>query len=160
MGYSQVVRLRFLAARYKGSSPFTLSCKNNKKILLMSTIVQFFKKSRVKKISKKRKKALMGCPQRKGLCLKRFKVAPKKPNSAKRPILKVWLTSKKSVHVHTPGECFQDDLKQFSTVLVRGGRVRDVPGIQYRAIRNKFDFKGIFGRKNGRSKYGTKDWNK
>jgi small subunit ribosomal protein S12 len=126
----------------------------------MITKLQYYNNLRIKRTSKNRKKALLKCPQRKGMCIKVFKMAPKKPNSAKRTVLKVQLTTKKIVHVHTPGECFQDNLQQYSWVLIRGGRVKDLPGIQYRAIRNKFDFHGIVERKSSRSKYGTKDWSK
>ncbi len=127
---------------------------------MRNTTTQYFNKLREQRKSKNRKKALVKCPQRKGICIKVFKMAPKKPNSAKRTVLKVSLSSKKRVHVHAPGEGFYDNLQQYSWVLVRGGRVRDLPGVQYKAIRNKHDFKGIYVRKNGRSKYGTKDWSK
>jgi small subunit ribosomal protein S12 len=93
-------------------------------------------------------------PQKKGVCLKILLKSPKKPNSAKRKVAKVKLTNKKIVFAYIPGE--GHSLQQFSTVLMRGGRVKDLPGVKYHLIRNKFDFAGLKNRKTARSKYGTK----
>lgn len=125
------------------------------------TKLQFFNGIRRERQKKNKRKILKGCPQKRAVCVKVLRMAPKKPNSAKRMVLKVaFLGSKKRVYVHTPGECYQDTLQQYSWVLIRGGRTQDLPGLQYKAIRNKFDFKGIYGRKSARSKYGSKDWDR
>lgn len=105
------------------------------------------KKNRVKKLEK--------CPQKKGVCLKIARVSPKKPNSANRFIAFLRLSSGKTVRAYIPGEN-QLDLKAHSRVLIRGGRVRDLPGIRFKIIRGKFDLKGLLLRRSSRSKYGTK----
>ena len=93
------------------------------------------------------------CPQKKAVCLKVFVTSPKKPNSANRKVAKVALTSNKRKTIcHIPG--IKHSLQRYSTVLIRGGRVRDLPGIKYRAIRNKFDLKKVYDRFKSRSKYG------
>jgi small subunit ribosomal protein S12 len=120
----------------------------------MTTKIQLtLKKIRKTRIKKNRKTALARCPQKKGTCLKVFVTAPKKPNSASRKVAKVILFStKKSTHCHIPG--IKHSLQRYSTVLIRGGRVRDLPGIKYRAIRGKFDLKRVYDRFKSRSKYG------
>lgn len=119
----------------------------------MVTINQAFK--RKKKLFKKKKKpALDMCPQKKGVCLKIFLRTPKKPNSALRKLAKLRLTNDKIISAYIPGEGHK--LQEYSTVLIRGGRVKDLPGIKYKLIRGKLDFSGIKNRKNARSKYGTK----
>lgn len=111
-----------------------------------------------KKLKKKviKLKSFLKCPQRGGTCMKVFTGTPKKPNSALRKLTKVLLTNKKQIIVHIPGE--GHNLQKFSTVLCRGSRVRDTPGIKYRVIRGvqKYHLKGILTRLRGRSKYGTK----
>ena len=93
------------------------------------------------------------CPQKKGTCLKVFVTSPKKPNSASRKIVKVVLTStRKKTHCHIPG--IKHSLQRYSTVLFRGGRVKDLPGVKYRLIRSKFDLKYVYDRSKSRSKYG------
>lgn len=100
-----------------------------------------------------KKAALAKCPQKKGTCLKIFITTPKKPNSAARKTAKVILLSnKKTVHCHIPG--VKHTLQKYSTVLVRGAQVRDLPGIKYRVIRGKFDLKRVYDRTKARSKYG------
>lgn len=100
-----------------------------------------------------KKKALEMCPQKKGNCLKVFITTPKKPNSAARKTAKVVLISNKQViRCHIPG--IKHTLQKYSTVLVRGARVRDLPGIKYRVIRGKFDLKRVYDRTKSRSKYG------
>merc|ERR1712014_86371 len=112
-----------------------------------------------RKLEKKKKKlnkvpALNNCPQKKGICSKLVLRTPKKPNSALRKIVKLRLTNNKTVYAYIPGE--GHNLQTYSTVLVRGGRVKDLPGIKYHLVRGKFDFAGLSLRKNARSKYGTK----
>jgi len=121
------------------------------------TFNQLLKKKRIKKKPRSKTPALEGMPQKKGVCLKILLKSPKKPNSAKRKVAKVRLTNKKVVFAYIPGE--GHSLQQFSTVLMRGGRVKDLPGVKYHLIRNKFDFAGLKNRKTSRSKYGTKKSN-
>lgn len=102
--------------------------------------------------------ALEKNPQKKGVCVKIFLQTPKKPNSALRKVARVRLTNRKRVVAYIPGE--GHNLQEFSTVLMRGGRVKDLPGVKYHLIRGKYDFAGIKARKQGRSKYGTKDISK
>lgn len=110
--------------------------------------------------SRKRKKtinktpALMQCPQRKGVCLKIVIRTPKKPNSALRKTAKLKLSNSKKIVAYIPGE--GHNLQQYSSVLMRGGRVKDLPGVKYHLIRGKYDFSGIKSRKTSRSRYGTK----
>jgi small subunit ribosomal protein S12 len=118
------------------------------------TFNQLCRKKRIKKKYRSKTPALQGMPQKKGVCLKILLKSPKKPNSAKRKVAKVKLTNKKIVFAYIPGE--GHSLQQFSTVLMRGGRVKDLPGVKYHLIRNKFDFAGLKNRKTARSKYGTK----
>lgn len=110
----------------------------------------------VRSIKKKyiKSPALNKNPQMKGVCLKVFTKTPKKPNSALRKVTKLRLSNKKVIEVYIPGE--GHNLRQYSVVLVRGGRVPDLPGVRYKAIRGKYDFNGVESRKNARSKYGTK----
>jgi small subunit ribosomal protein S12 len=97
---------------------------------------------------------LMGCPQKKGICRKVLSCAPKKPNSASRKVADVILAfpKKTAIHCHIPG--IRHNLQQYSTVLVRGGRAKDLPGVKYRLVRGKFDLKRVFDRYKARSKYG------
>ena len=109
----------------------------------------FFRKNRVKR---KRTRSLTACPQKKGDCIKVFKMSPKKPNSANRSVARVKLTNGKKVFVYIPGK--GHNLQQHSTVLIRGGRAQDLPGVHFRAIRGKFDLERIEFVGQGRSKYG------
>jgi small subunit ribosomal protein S12 len=103
---------------------------------------------------KNKKKLLKGCPQKKGTCLKVFNIAPKKPNSANRKICKIILLStKKTTHCHIPGQ--KHNLQKYSTILMRGGKVRDIPGMKYRVVRGVFDLKYVYDRFKARSKYGV-----
>lgn len=95
-----------------------------------------------------------GCPQKKGVCLKILIRTPKKPNSALRKTARVRLSNSKKVIAYIPGE--GHTLQEYSTVLLRGGRVRDLPGVKYKLIRGKYDFLGLKNRSTSRSKYGTK----
>ena len=122
----------------------------------MLTINQLsLKKSRKTKIFKKKTPALKSCPQKKGVCIKIFIRSPKKPNSACRKVAKVKLSTGKKVDAYIPGE--GHNLQQYSVILIRGGRTPDLPGIKYRLIRGKYDFKGVKNRKTSRSCYGVKN---
>lgn len=122
----------------------------------MLTINQLsLKKSREKKQFKKKTPALKSCPQKKGVCIKIFIRSPKKPNSACRKVAKIKLSTGKKVDAYIPGE--GHNLQQYSVILIRGGRTPDLPGIKYRLIRGKYDFKGVKNRKTSRSCYGVKN---
>lgn len=116
----------------------------------------------LKNVNRKKKKnnritknSLDRCPQKKGICTKVFIRSPKKPNSAARKVAKVVIVStKKNVICHIPGE--KHTLQKYSNVLVRGGRVKDLPGVRYRLIRGKFDLRAVLDRRSSRSKYGKK----
>lgn len=121
----------------------------------MSRLKQILiKYKRVKKQKKKKTPALMSNPQLRGICIKAFIKTPKKPNSALRKVAKVRLSNKKVVESYIPGE--GHTLQEYSLVLVRGGRVPDLPGVKYHCIRGKYDFKEVKNRKTSRSKYGVK----
>jgi small subunit ribosomal protein S12 len=111
-----------------------------------------------RKVRQYKKKDIKGCPQKKGVCLKILKVSPKKPNSAKRSVARVTLSTRKVISCYIRGETHI--LKRFCQVLVHGGRVRDVPGMRYRLIRGKFDFQGLINRKSRRSTYGTRNFSR
>ena len=120
----------------------------------MATINQLCRKKRVKKNSRKKTPALNLCPQKKGVCTKVFMRTPKKPNSALRKLVKIRLSNDKRVIAYIPGE--GHNLQEYSTVLIRGGRVKDLPGVKYQLIRGKLDLSGLKNRTTSRSKYGTK----
>lgn len=121
---------------------------------MMSTKNQYIIKEFRKKKKKKVKKLILEkCPQKKATCLKVFVTSPKKPNSASRKVAKVVLLSNRKVtQCHIPG--IKHSLQRYSTVLLRGGRVKDLPGVKYRLVRGKFDLKRVFDRAKARSKYG------
>ena len=120
----------------------------------MPTINQLCNFTRKQKIKTKKTPALEECPQKKGICVKVFIRTPKKPNSALRKVARVRLSNNRKVTAYIPGE--GHNLQEYSNVLMRGGRIKDLPGVKYRLIRGKFDFAGIKNRKTSRSKYGTK----
>jgi small subunit ribosomal protein S12 len=120
----------------------------------MTTYNQLCKSPRIAKIKLVTVPALEQCPQKKGICIKLVLRTPKKPNSALRKLAKLKLTNNKRVYAYIPGE--GHNLQVYSTVLMRGGKVKDLPGIKYHLIRNKFDLNGLNNRKTSRSKYGTK----
>jgi small subunit ribosomal protein S12 len=124
----------------------------------MPTYNQLCKKKRKNRIKLIKTPALDGCPQKKGICVKLVVRAPKKPNSALRKLVKLKLSNKKKVYAYIPGE--GHNLQQYSTVLMRGGRVKDLPGVKYHLIRGKLDLMGLKKRKTSRSKYGTKNLRK
>jgi small subunit ribosomal protein S12 len=115
---------------------------------------QLIEMPRCSPTQKTRNKALKQCPQKKGICLKVYEMKPKKPNSAQRKVAKVKLSTGVPVLTYIPGE--GHNLQEHAVVLVRGGRVKDLPGVNYHLVRGVLDFKGIPHRKNARSKYGTK----
>ncbi len=98
--------------------------------------------------------ALNGCPQKKGTCLKAYIMTPRKPNSAKRKVTRVVLSNYERITSYVPG--ITSNLQKHSTVLVRAGRTKDLPGLRYKNIRGKYDFHPLYNRRNGCSKYGTK----
>ncbi len=120
----------------------------------MPTINQLVRKGRKKAKKKVKAPALVGCPQRRGVCLQVKTMTPKKPNSALRKVARVRLTSGYEVNAYIPGE--GHNLQEHSVVLVRGGRVSDLPGVRYHIVRGTLDSLGVDGRKRGRSKYGVK----
>jgi small subunit ribosomal protein S12 len=124
----------------------------------MPTYNQLCKNKRRKKKKLNKTPALEGCPQKKGICTKLVIRTPKKPNSALRKLAKLKLSNQKRIYAYIPGE--GHNLQEYSTVLIRGGRVKDLPGIKYHLIRGKLDLHGIKNRKTSRSKYGTKNLRK
>ena len=120
----------------------------------MPTINQLIRKGRQKKVRKSKAPALEECPQKRGVCLQVKTQTPKKPNSALRKIARVRLSNKREITVYIPGE--GHNLQDHSIVLVRGGRVRDLPGVRYHVIRGTLDSSGVENRAQGRSKYGSK----
>ena len=120
----------------------------------MTTLNQLCKKGRKKKKKLNKTPALEKCPHKRGICSKLVLRTPKKPNSALRKIVKLKLSNNKAVYAYIPGE--GHNLQEYSIVLIRGGRVKDLPGIKYKLVRGKLDFSGITSRKTSRSKYGTK----
>lgn len=120
----------------------------------MPTIQQLVRKGRKKMVSQSKSKALDSCPQKRGVCLRVYTTTPKKPNSAMRKVARVRLTNMKEVNAYIPGE--GHNLQEHSIVLVRGGRVKDLPGVRYHIVRGALDSAGVEGRLQGRSKYGAK----
>lgn len=120
----------------------------------MPTISQLIRITRKTKNKKTKSPALKGCPQRRGVCLQVRTMTPKKPNSALRKIARVRLTTGIEVTAYIPGE--GHNLQEHSIVLVRGGRVKDLPGVRYHIVRGTLDASGVNARRRGRSKYGAK----
>ena len=120
----------------------------------MPTINQLVRKGRERKVKKSKSRALDSCPQRRGVCLQVTTRTPKKPNSALRKIARVRLTNGQEVTAYIGGE--GHNLQEHSVVLVKGGRVRDLPGVRYHVVRGALDSLGVNERKQGRSKYGVK----
>jgi small subunit ribosomal protein S12 len=118
------------------------------------TIQQLVRKGRQDKVEKNKTPALEGSPQRRGVCTRVFTTTPKKPNSALRKVARVRLTSGIEVTAYIPGE--GHNLQEHSIVLVRGGRVKDLPGVRYKIIRGSLDTQGVKNRKQARSRYGAK----
>ena len=120
----------------------------------MPTINQLVRKGRKKPIKRSKAPVLESCPQKRGVCLQVKTQTPKKPNSALRKIARVRLSNGKEITAYIPGE--GHNLQEHSVVLVRGGRVRDLPGVRYHVLRGTLDTSGVDGRAKSRSKYGTK----
>ena len=120
----------------------------------MPTINQLVKKPRLPQHSKPKHPAMQGCPQKKGVCLQVKTMTPKKPNSALRKIARVRLTNGEEITAYIMGE--GHNLQEHSVVLVRGGRVKDLPGVRYHIVRGVLDTQGVSDRKQARSKYGAK----
>lgn len=120
----------------------------------MPTINQLVKIKRKRIEAKKKNPALQGNPQKRGVCTRVWTMTPKKPNSALRKVARVRLTNGMEVTAYIPGE--GHNLQEHSIVLIRGGRVKDLPGIRYKIVRNTLDTAGVEGRKKARSKYGAK----
>jgi small subunit ribosomal protein S12 len=120
----------------------------------MPTINQLIKNGRQRVKKKNKTPALRGCPQKRGVCIRVYTSTPKKPNSALRKVARVRLTNGIEVTSYIPG--IGHNLQEHSVVLIRGGRVKDLPGIRYHIIRGTLDSSGVEDRRRGRSKYGTK----
>lgn len=120
----------------------------------MPTISQLIRKGRTKQVKKSKSAALDACPQKRGVCTRVYTTTPKKPNSALRKVARVRLSNQTEVTAYIPGE--GHNLQEHSIVYIRGGRVKDLPGVRYHVIRGAADTQGVNDRKKGRSKYGTK----
>lgn len=120
----------------------------------MPTINQLIHTEREPVIKRKKTPALQGCPQKRGVCTRVYTTTPKKPNSALRKVARVRLTNGIEVTAYIPGE--GHNLQEHSVVLIRGGRVKDLPGVRYHIIRGTLDASGVADRRKSRSKYGTK----
>ncbi len=120
----------------------------------MPTVNQLVRKPRKQPVTKNKAPALQACPQKKGVCVRVYTTTPKKPNSALRKVARLRLTNGFEVISYIPGE--GHNLQEHSVVLMRGGRVKDLPGVRYHIIRGALDTQGVKDRKQGRSKYGAK----
>ena len=120
----------------------------------MATVNQLVRSPRTRQKEKNNVPALQGCPQKRGVCTRVYTTTPKKPNSAMRKVARVRLTNHKEVNSYIPGE--GHNLQEHSLVLIRGGRVKDLPGVRYHIVRGALDTAGVKDRKQGRSKYGAK----
>mgnify|MGYP003340526024 CR=1 FL=1 len=120
----------------------------------MATVNQLVRKPRRKPVEKSNVAALQACPQRRGVCTRVYTTTPKKPNSALRKVCRVRLTNGFEVSSYIGGE--GHNLQEHSVVLIRGGRVKDLPGVRYHTVRGALDTTGVDGRMQGRSKYGAK----
>src|SRR5262252_4380678 len=120
----------------------------------MPTVNQLVRKGRKPPVSKNKTPALAGSPQKRGVCTRVYTTTPKKPNSALRKVARVRLTNSMEVTVYIPGE--GHNLQEHSVVLVRGGRVKDLPGVRYKVVRGTLDAAGVSDRKKARSQYGVK----
>jgi len=120
----------------------------------MPTIQQLVRKGRKKLVDKSKSPALGSCPQKRGVCVRVYTTTPKKPNSAMRKVARVKLVNQKEVNAYIPGE--GHNLQEHSIVLIRGGRVKDLPGVRYHVIRGALDTSGVEGRLDSRSLYGAK----
>jgi small subunit ribosomal protein S12 len=143
------IRVHYYNSKYKQNN--NINKKNNK---TMPTIQQLVRKGRKVLVDKSKSPALDSCPQRRGVCVRVYTTTPKKPNSAMRKVARVRLTNSKEVNSYIPGE--GHNLQEHSIVLVRGGRVKDLPGVRYHIVRGTLDTAGVANRTQRRSKYGAK----
>lgn len=120
----------------------------------MPTINQLVRKPRRRSVNKTNSPALANCSQKRGVCVRVYTTTPKKPNSALRKVARVRLTNKYEVIAYIPGE--GHNLQEHSVVLIRGGRVKDLPGVRYKVVRGSLDTQGVQDRKRSRSRYGVK----
>jgi small subunit ribosomal protein S12 len=120
----------------------------------LPTLNQLVRKGRKKIVKKNKAPALKNCPQKRGVCTRVYTTTPKKPNSALRKVARVRLTNGFEVTAYIPGE--GHNLQEHSIVMIRGGRVKDLPGVRYHIVRGSYDTSGVEGRLRGRSKYGVK----
>jgi small subunit ribosomal protein S12 len=120
----------------------------------MPTISQLVRQGRKKQLKKTKSPALKNCPQKRGVCLRVYTTTPKKPNSALRKVVRLRLTNAMEVTAYIPG--VGHNLQEHSIVMIRGGRVKDLPGVRYHVVRGTLDTAGVADRKQGRSKYGAK----
>lgn len=120
----------------------------------MPTINQLIRKPRTPKVARNKVPALQGCPQKRGVCTRVYTTTPKKPNSALRKVARIRLTNGYEVTGYIPGE--GHNLQEHSVVMIRGGRVKDLPGVRYHIIRGTLDTQGVKNRRQARSKYGAK----
>ena len=120
----------------------------------MPTIAQLVRNGRKKPVVQSKSKALAKCPQKRGVCTRVYTTTPKKPNSALRKVARIRLTNKMEVTAYIPG--VGHNLQEHSIVLIRGGRVKDLPGVRYHIVRGALDTLGVSDRRQGRSKYGAK----
>lgn len=137
----------------KGSNELARA-RNDGDRIKMATISQLVRKPRKRKVVKNIVPALQACPQRRGVCTRVYTTTPKKPNSALRKVCRVRLTNGYEVTSYIGGE--GHNLQEHSVVLIRGGRVKDLPGVRYHTIRGSLDTSGVADRRQGRSKYGAK----
>ena len=148
-GHRPVIRLRALFYGDLLMAPLTTWSQGR-----MATINQLVRKPRKRKVMKSGVPALQACPQRRGVCTRVYTTTPKKPNSALRKVCRVRLTSGFEVSSYIGGE--GHNLQEHSVVLIRGGRVKDLPGVRYHTVRGSLDTSGVANRRQGRSKYGAK----
>ena len=144
-GHEKPAEYRILAFAASNANPSSIS---------MPTINQLVRKKRVYQRRYSKAPVLEQCPQKRGVCLQVKTMTPKKPNSALRKITRVRLSNGKEVTVYIPGE--GHSLQEHSIVLIRGGRIRDLPGVRYQVVRGALDTLGVEGRKQSRSRYGAK----
>jgi len=133
---------------------FPVCCLLCGEISFMATTNQLVRKPRKRQITKSNVPALQACPQRRGVCTRVYTTTPKKPNSALRKVARVRLTSGYEVSTYIGGE--GHNLQEHSVILIRGGRVKDLPGVRYHTVRGTLDTAGVDDRRQARSKYGTK----
>ncbi len=142
-----------LRERQRGRAALVRACSSKWRVRV-PTINQLVRKGRKRVIAKGKSPALRGAPQKRGVCTRVYTSTPKKPNSALRKVARVRLTNGIEVTAYIPGE--GHNLQEHSIVLIRGGRVKDLPGVRYHVVRGTLDTSGVDGRHQGRSKYGVK----